>query len=97
MQDSATRNDRDAVIGTQGFLRMVCDVDDRQVQLVAQVAHELAQHVPTPWIEGRKRLVEEQQVAIHCQGASQYEALLFPPRQSPRSTREKMREVAEFL
>ncbi|MNE02026.1 hypothetical protein D3C80_944870 [compost metagenome] len=66
------------------------DHEDRQIQIVRQVADQLVEGGGADGIQPRRRLVQEDQLGVQRQGAGQADALAHPPRQFRRLQIERL-------
>ena len=59
------------------------DEQDRQLEPVAHLPQELGEGLRLRGVEPRRRLVEQEQLGLECEGAGQLEALLRAQREIP--------------
>ena len=96
LHEAPVAHDGDAVAEAQRLDEVVGDEDHRRGHLAAE-ADDLVLHVPADdGIEGRERLVEQQQLRARGQRPGQADALLHPARQLVGAGRAEPRQADEL-
>ena len=98
--DLAAIHHRDALAGLGDHCEVVGDQQDRRVaRVLPQIEHEIEDLRLNGHVEGRGRLVGDQQVGLHCQRHGDHDPLPLPTRELVRITlqpREPVRDPDHF-
>src|SRR4029077_5297129 len=93
--DSAVLKHHDGCRQPRDFWKRMRHIDDRHARLVSQAFDERQDLVLAAVVEGRKRLVHQQQARRREQGATDGNTLLFAARQAAGAAIQKLSDVEQ--